>query len=85
MLTVMGVVIGFVISYRVMSGYDCYWMSRTAWTDVICNARTMAHLIWYHIPPTPHPACCGASNVQTPQEMGNFTAEKRMALDLVDA
>ncbi|KAJ7814697.1 hypothetical protein B0H14DRAFT_3747093 [Mycena olivaceomarginata] len=51
MLTVMGVVIGFVISYRVMSGYDCYWMSRTAWTDVICNARTMAHLIWYHIPP----------------------------------
>ncbi|KAJ7264537.1 hypothetical protein B0H12DRAFT_1230726 [Mycena haematopus] len=41
MLTVMGVVIGFVISYRAMSGYDRYWMGRTAWTDVIRNARTM--------------------------------------------
>ncbi|KAJ7898585.1 hypothetical protein B0H14DRAFT_3424382 [Mycena olivaceomarginata] len=51
MLTVMGVVIGFVISYRAMSGYDCYWMGHTAWIDVICNTRTMAHLIWYHVPP----------------------------------
>ncbi|KAJ7756562.1 hypothetical protein B0H16DRAFT_1721630 [Mycena metata] len=25
-----GVVIGFVISYRAMSGYDRYWMGRTA-------------------------------------------------------
>ncbi|KAJ7836025.1 hypothetical protein B0H14DRAFT_3705532, partial [Mycena olivaceomarginata] len=40
-----------VISYRTMSGYDCYWMGRTAWTDVIRNARTMARLIWYHVPP----------------------------------
>ncbi|KAJ7839936.1 Bestrophin, RFP-TM, chloride channel-domain-containing protein [Mycena olivaceomarginata] len=66
MLTVMGVVIGFVISYRAMSGYDRYWMGRTAWTDVIRNARTMARLIWYH-------------------EMGKVMAEKRMALDLVEA
>ncbi|KAJ7863435.1 hypothetical protein B0H14DRAFT_3607672 [Mycena olivaceomarginata] len=36
---------GFVISYHAMSGYDCYWMGRTAWTDVICNACTMARLM----------------------------------------
>ncbi|THU85404.1 hypothetical protein K435DRAFT_869300 [Dendrothele bispora CBS 962.96] len=33
MLTVLGVVIGFVISYRAMSGYDRYWMGRTTWSD----------------------------------------------------
>jgi predicted membrane chloride channel (bestrophin family) len=34
-----------------MSGYNRYWMGRTTWTDVIRNAHTMAHLIWYHVPP----------------------------------
>ncbi|KAJ7079625.1 Bestrophin, RFP-TM, chloride channel-domain-containing protein [Mycena belliarum] len=51
MLTVLGVVIGFVISYRAMSGYDRYWMGRGAWSDVIKNSRTMGRLIWYHTPP----------------------------------
>ncbi|KAF7358768.1 hypothetical protein MSAN_01215800 [Mycena sanguinolenta] len=51
MLTVMGVVIGFVISYRPMSGYDRYWMGRTAWTVLIRNARTMSRLIWCHVLP----------------------------------
>ncbi|KAJ7888575.1 hypothetical protein B0H14DRAFT_3429991 [Mycena olivaceomarginata] len=58
-----------------MSGYDCYWMGRTAWTDVIRNTCTMARLIWYHVPP-----CLTLPGT----EMGNVTAEKRMALDLVD-
>ncbi|KAJ7184889.1 UPF0187-domain-containing protein [Mycena filopes] len=81
MLTVMGAVIGFVISYRAMSGYDRYWMGRTAWSDVIRNARTMGRLIWYHVPPrlTPGPG------VRGPQELGKVMAEKRMALDLVEA
>ncbi|KAJ7032597.1 UPF0187-domain-containing protein [Mycena alexandri] len=81
MLTVMGVVIGFVISYRAMSGYDRYWMGRTAWTDVIRNARTMGRLIWYHVPLrlTPGP------DARTPHELGKVMAEKRMALDLVEA
>ncbi|KAJ7624044.1 Bestrophin, RFP-TM, chloride channel-domain-containing protein [Mycena polygramma] len=88
MLTVMGVVIGFVISYRAMSGYDRYWMGRTAWSDVIRNARTMGRLIWYHIPlrvlppvstpgePLPQPSL---------HERAKVMAEKRMALDLVEA
>ncbi|KAJ7737253.1 Bestrophin, RFP-TM, chloride channel-domain-containing protein [Mycena maculata] len=82
MLTVMGVVIGFVISYRAMSGYDRYWMGRTAWADVIRNARTMGRLIWYHVPArlTPGPTSDGS-----PQELAKVMAEKRMALDLVEA
>ncbi|KAF7354224.1 hypothetical protein MVEN_01110200 [Mycena venus] len=77
-----GVVIGFVISYRAMSGYDRYWMGRTAWTDVIRNARTMGRLIWYHVPPRLTP---GTNANRPPQEMAKVMAEKRMALDLVEA
>ncbi|KAJ6566616.1 Bestrophin, RFP-TM, chloride channel-domain-containing protein [Mycena capillaripes] len=88
MLTVMGVVIGFVISYRAMSGYDRYWMGRTAWTDVIRNARTMGRLIWYHVPARLTPLAPGettANSTRSTQERAKVMAEKKMALDLVEA
>jgi len=87
MLTVLGVVIGFVISYRAMSGYDRYWMGRTCWQDIIKNTRTMGRLIWYHVPPrlTPQTAEELASGVvkRPTQELIKVMAEKRMALDLI--
>ncbi|KAJ7717560.1 UPF0187-domain-containing protein [Mycena metata] len=87
MLTVLGVVIGFVISYRAMSGYDRYWMGRAAWSDVIKNARTMGRLIWYHVPPRLTPKTAEetvSGQVMRPyQELNKVMAEKRMALDLV--
>ncbi|KAJ6615405.1 Bestrophin, RFP-TM, chloride channel-domain-containing protein [Mycena sp. CBHHK59/15] len=87
MLTVLGVVIGFVISYRAMSGYDRYWMGRGAWSDVIKNARSMGRLIWYHVPPrltvkTTEETISGQV-MRSPQELNKAMAEKRMALDLV--
>jgi len=88
MLTVLGVVIGFVISYRASSGYDRYWMGRTAWGDVMRNARTLSRLIWFHVPLllTPKTAEERASGkVNRPvSEMNKVMAEKRMALDLIE-
>ncbi|KAK0201949.1 Bestrophin, RFP-TM, chloride channel-domain-containing protein [Desarmillaria ectypa] len=89
MLTVLGVVIGFVISYRAVSGYDRYWMGRTCWSDVIKHARTMGRLVWFHVPPrltpkTPQEIESGRTN-RSPEEMIKVMAEKRMALDLVEA
>ncbi|SJL07656.1 uncharacterized protein ARMOST_11006 [Armillaria ostoyae] len=89
MLTVLGVVIGFVISYRAVSGYDRYWMGRTCWSDVIKHARTMGRLVWFHVPPrltpkTPEETDSGRVN-RSPEEMVKVMAEKRMALDLVEA
>ncbi|KIK69657.1 hypothetical protein GYMLUDRAFT_34048 [Collybiopsis luxurians FD-317 M1] len=88
MLTVLGVVIGFVISYRAMSGYDRYWMGRTAWSDVIRNCRTMGRLLWYHVPPrlTPKTAeeIATGKMDRTPQELMKVMAEKRLALDLIE-
>ncbi|KAJ7873082.1 Bestrophin, RFP-TM, chloride channel-domain-containing protein [Mycena olivaceomarginata] len=80
MLTVLGVVIGFVISYRAMSGQLCR-------SDVIKNARSMGRLIWYHVPPrlTPKTAeeTISGQVIRSPQELSKAMSEKRMALDLV--
>ncbi|KAF8147961.1 Bestrophin, RFP-TM, chloride channel-domain-containing protein [Mycena galopus ATCC 62051] len=85
MLTVMAA-IGFVISYRAMSGHDGYWMGRTAWTDVIRNARIMGRLIWYHVPIRLTPLVPGTpKDTQSTQEMAKLMAEKYMALDLIEA
>ncbi|KAF8971759.1 Bestrophin, RFP-TM, chloride channel-domain-containing protein [Flammula alnicola] len=88
MLTVLGVVIGFVISYRAVSGYDRYWMGRTGWSDVIRNARTLGRLFWFHVPPrltakTPEEIETGRVQRST-QELNKVMAEKRMALDLIE-
>ncbi|KAJ7636589.1 Bestrophin, RFP-TM, chloride channel-domain-containing protein [Roridomyces roridus] len=83
-LTVMGMVIGFVISYRAGSGYDRYWMGRTAWADIIRNARTLSRLIWIHVPPRLTPGTSLPSTLPQP-ELVKCMAEKRMALDLIVA
>ncbi|KAJ7468696.1 Bestrophin, RFP-TM, chloride channel-domain-containing protein [Mycena latifolia] len=87
MLNVLGVVIGFVISYRAMSGYDRYWMGRAAWSDIIKNSRTMGRLIWYHAPPRLSPKTAeetvSGKVIRSEQELNKAMAEKRMALDLV--
>jgi predicted membrane chloride channel (bestrophin family) len=88
LLTVLGVVIGFVISYRASSGYDRYWMGRTYWSDVIRNARGMGRVIWFHVPPrvsprTPEEIAEGKTQ-RSKEEMFKVMAEKRMALDLIE-
>ncbi|KAF8161654.1 Bestrophin, RFP-TM, chloride channel-domain-containing protein [Crassisporium funariophilum] len=88
MLTVLGVVIGFVISYRAISGYERYWMGRTCWSDVIRNARTLGRLFWFHVPP--RISVKTAEEVKTGQlqrsvqELNKVMAEKRMAVDLIE-
>ncbi|KZT52744.1 UPF0187-domain-containing protein [Calocera cornea HHB12733] len=82
MLTVMGVVIGFVISYRASSGYDRYWMGRTAWSDIIRNSRTISRLIWYHVPPRLSAPKGGDTRIPK-EEAEQVLEEKRIALELV--
>lgn len=88
LLTVLGVIIGFVISYRALSGYDRYWMGRTYWSDVIRNSRTIGRLIWFHIPPRLTPKTSKETEqgqvLRPAAELNKVMAEKRMALDLVE-
>lgn len=41
---------GFVLTLRVTSGYDRYWLGRTYWSDIVRDIRTLSRLIWFHVP-----------------------------------
>ncbi|KAJ3521112.1 hypothetical protein NMY22_g12448 [Coprinellus aureogranulatus] len=87
MLTVLGVVIGFVISYRASSGYERYWLGRGYWSDIVKHTRTLSRLIWFHVPlrlspktPEETESCQAQRSVK---EITKVMAEKTMALDLI--
>ncbi|KAL0579243.1 hypothetical protein V5O48_002747 [Marasmius crinis-equi] len=88
MLTVLGVVLGFVISYRALSGYDRYYTGRTCWADIIKNSRVMARLIWYHVPPCRTPRTDEEQDFgklkRPKEELAKVMAEKRSGLDLIE-
>lgn len=88
LLMVLGVILGFVISYRAISGYDRYWMGRTAWSDLVRNARTLSRLIWFHVPPCYKPLTPAerkTGHFSRPEgELEAVMREKRMTLDLIE-
>ncbi|KAG9122316.1 hypothetical protein FRC07_001367, partial [Ceratobasidium sp. 392] len=84
LVTVAGVVIGFVISYRAMSGYDRYWQGRTMWSDLIKNGRTIGRLIWLHVPNTVSKSGTTLSEKEKEREAEQVVNEKRTALGLVE-
>lgn len=92
MLTVLGLVLGFVISYRASSGYDRFWMGRSGWGDVIRTSRTLARIIWFHVPLRLGPNTKTGIEVdgvvveeEEDEEAEVMMAEKMRALDLVQA
>ncbi|KAH9991200.1 Bestrophin, RFP-TM, chloride channel-domain-containing protein [Russula compacta] len=89
MLTVLGVVIGFVISYHASSGGDRYWLGRTAWSDVVKHIQTSTRLIWFHVPlrltpKTPQELAQLVAPSRSKEEAETIMKEKRAALDLLE-
>lgn len=50
LLTVVGTVLGLVISFRTSSAYERYQDGRKMWTNIITASRNLAQQIWLHIP-----------------------------------
>ncbi|KAH8917547.1 UPF0187-domain-containing protein [Atractiella rhizophila] len=83
MLTVLGTTIGFVISYRTSSAYDRYWEGRRMWSEIILNSRTLARMIWLHVP----------SYMKVPEDPANIpeeekvkaTLEKKTMINIIEA
>ncbi|EUC61344.1 bestrophin protein [Rhizoctonia solani AG-3 Rhs1AP] len=84
LVTVTGVVIGFVISYRASSGYDRYWQGRTLWSDIIKNARTIGRLVWLHVPNSISKSPSDISAKERTKESEQVHLEKIRALRLVE-
>lgn len=82
-LTVLGTVIGFAISYRTSSAYAQYNEARKAWGNVIHHSRTLSRLIWLHLPNelAPHTKADPASD----EEKLRALIEKKTMLNLIQA
>lgn len=50
LLTVLGTMIAFVISYRTSSAYDRYWEGRRLWSTVVFASRIWARTVWIACP-----------------------------------
>ncbi|KAL0958211.1 hypothetical protein HGRIS_000372 [Hohenbuehelia grisea] len=50
LLTVLGTVLGLVISFRTSSAYERYQDGRKMWTNITISSRNLAQLIWIHVP-----------------------------------
>ncbi|CAA7268302.1 unnamed protein product [Cyclocybe aegerita] len=50
LLTVLGTVLGLVISFRTSSAYERYQDGRKMWTNIITASRNLAQQIWVHVP-----------------------------------
>ncbi|KAK7031298.1 hypothetical protein VNI00_013553 [Paramarasmius palmivorus] len=50
LLTVLGTVLGLVISFRTSSAYERYQEGRKMWTSITTLSRNLAQTIWIHVP-----------------------------------
>ncbi|KAI6044590.1 UPF0187-domain-containing protein [Pisolithus marmoratus] len=50
LLTVLGTVLGFVISFRTTTSYDRYNEARKLWAHIIYATRMFARTVWFHVP-----------------------------------
>ncbi|KAF8991760.1 Bestrophin, RFP-TM, chloride channel-domain-containing protein [Cyathus striatus] len=49
LLTVLGTVLGLVISFRTSSAYERYQDGRKMWTNISTSSRNLAQMIWIHV------------------------------------
>ncbi|PPQ78112.1 hypothetical protein CVT26_007516 [Gymnopilus dilepis] len=81
LLTVLGLVLGLVISFRTSSAYERYQDGRKMWTTIIVASKNLAQLIWIHVPverPAP------AQGPEGPTLLENIV-EKKTMINLVQA
>jgi len=50
MLTVLGTVLGLVISFRTSTAYERFSEGRKLWTNIAIASRNLAQIIWIHVP-----------------------------------
>ncbi|KAI5453622.1 hypothetical protein NCC49_005445 [Naganishia albida] len=85
LLTVVGTILGLVLSYRTTSAYERYWEGRRLWSQIIINARTMARIIWVHCPDTlidALPETGWESKEAEEEDRRKAVREKRRAVEL---
>ncbi|KAG8905444.1 hypothetical protein FRB99_008941 [Tulasnella sp. 403] len=78
-LTVFGTVLGFVISYRTSSSFERYNEGRRLWSSIVYGSRTLARVIWFHVPDVEVPADKRA------EMLARSVIERKSAINLIEA
>ncbi|KAF9448593.1 UPF0187-domain-containing protein [Macrolepiota fuliginosa MF-IS2] len=80
LLTVLGTVLGLVISFRTSSAYERYQDGRKMWTNIGVASRNLAQMLWIHSPTdrSDKPACKGQTILEA-------TIEKKTMINLIQA
>ncbi|PCH37039.1 UPF0187-domain-containing protein [Wolfiporia cocos MD-104 SS10] len=83
LLTVIGTVLGFVVSYRTTSSFERYNEGRKLWSQIVLASRTFARTVWFHIPDA---SPSFADDKSTPeQRRQRVLIEKKTTINLVEA
>lgn len=80
LLTVLGTVLGFVISYRTSSSFERYNEGRRYWSSIIYNTRTISRAVWFHVPDIA--VTVGANE---DEKRARTLVEKKTVLNLAEA
>ncbi|KAG8765796.1 hypothetical protein FRC15_006744, partial [Serendipita sp. 397] len=85
MLTVLGTVLGLVISFRTSSAYDRYWEGRKLWSSIELASRQLAQIIWIHVPNERKKDPAKPSEYTEEEERLRSIIEKRTMINLIQA
>lgn len=83
LLTVLGTVLGFVISYRTTSSFERYNEGRRFWSSIIFGSRTFARIVWFHVPDA-MPEVPG-DTASYEERKSRTLVEKKTAINLIEA
>ncbi|KAI0746688.1 Bestrophin, RFP-TM, chloride channel-domain-containing protein [Daedaleopsis nitida] len=83
LLTVIGTVLGFVVSYRTTASFERYNEGRRLWSQIILGSRTMARTIWFHVPEMMPVAKDDPSTPE--QRKARVLIEKKTVINLIEA
>jgi putative membrane protein len=83
-LTVLGTVLGLVISFRTSTAYERYGEGRKLWTSITLHSRTLGTLIWVHVP-TDRPLKAGQTEDPNKNRKLEAIVEKKSMINLVQA
>ncbi|KAH9912457.1 UPF0187-domain-containing protein [Fomitopsis serialis] len=83
LLTVIGTVLGFVVSYRTTSSFERYNEGRRLWSQIVLASRTFSRTIWFHVPEVMPVAANDQSTLEQRKE--RVLIEKKTAINLIEA
>ncbi|OCH88073.1 UPF0187-domain-containing protein [Obba rivulosa] len=83
LLTVIGTVLGFIVSYRTTSSFERYNEGRRLWSQIILASRTFSRTVWFHIPEALPATPDDKSTLE--ERKARVIIEKKTVINLVEA